>query len=388
MTLRRHGRYDVIATTDGRPVPPRVRISLAPFGRGLAGDYDPALIFTDGSVALYTEQFDVFPVASVAAAAALPADLGESEVAAVATRATFRDRGGTVRLAGRNMRAATIVDDEGAYVLFDSVPSVETESLSLVLDPELPRWIGPEIVRAMPPILARYEAEMGPRPGPKPMIIASWAGPTPGLSSSGGSTLPALVVMRFEGAGMVNGSRQSVLPTLWFIAHEAAHFWLGQAVMYQSPGDSWITEGGANLLAMRSVAAVEADYDWRAAAQREIDNCVQFSRGRGIAGALERNEFQAYYGCGTVFALVAESASAQPFTRFVRRLIEGSRDDRTVTRQEWLDTLDVVSRNPGLSRDIRRMVENGATDPAAAIASLFARAGVRHRVDNGRVLIR
>jgi hypothetical protein len=386
--LERRGHYDVIATTDGRPVPPRVRIRFAPFGRRVAGDYDPALIFSDGSTALYSDHFDVFPVASAAAAARLPRELGESDIPQTATRATFTDRGAQVRYRGQRVRTASVTDDEGAYILFGPVPGIETGQLSLVVDPRLPEWIGAAIIRATPQILARYADEMGPAPGGGiPTILATWAGPTRGVSSMGGSTLPGMIVMRFEGEGVLTGTRTAAHSNLWFIAHEAAHFWLGQAVTYQTARDGWITEGGADLLAVRTIAATEPDYDWRAELQRGVDDCVTLSRGRGVATALERNEYRAYYACGSVFALVAEAASRRPFTRFVRDLIVGSRDDRVVTRTEWLAELDRVSRDRTLSRDIGRMLDAGSANPAATIASLFQRAGVPHRAVGTRIVL-
>ncbi len=73
--LERRGRYDVFAGENGRPVPERVRIRFAPFGGDVIASYDPALIFTDGSVALYSKQFDAFPVPSLEEAERLPLDL-------------------------------------------------------------------------------------------------------------------------------------------------------------------------------------------------------------------------------------------------------------------------------------------------------------------------
>ena len=177
--------------------------------------------------------------------------------------------------------------------------------------------------------------------------------------------------------------------SLWFIAHEAAHFWLGQAVRYETVRDSWITEGGADLLAIRTVPEVYPAYDWRAELQKEIDDCAALSAGRGIATAFEREEFRAYYACGAVFALVAEAASRQPFTRFVRTLVDANRADGVLTRAEWLAELDRVSGDPSLSRDIGRLLDQGADDPKTAIASLFDRAGIPYgRAEDGMPRLR
>ena len=66
-------------------------------------------------------------------------------------------------------------------------------------------------------------------------------------------------------------------------------------------------------------------------------------------------------------------------------LVDANRADRVLTRSEWLAGLDRVSHDPSLSADIARLLNSGAPDPAALIASLFTRAGVRYSLtEDGR----
>ncbi len=346
----------------------------------MASSYDPALLFTDGSVALFSEQFDAFPFSSAAAAAGLPADLNKAGVPDSRTRARFQDAGGPVLHAGRRLGSATIADDSGTYVLFGPARPIVTDAMAAVIDPQLPQWIRETLQQSVPEILGRYAAVLGPPPGPKPTVMVNWAGPSKGTASMSGSVLPGLIVMRYEGEGVLHESPRGRDYALWFIAHEAGHFWLGQKVRYGSPYESWITEGGADLLAIRMVPQVHAGYNAGAKLQTEIDDCVKLSTGHGVAAAIERHEYRAHYACGVVFALVAEAASGGSFTHFVQRLIREKGADGVVTRAEWLALLDEVSEDPLLSRDIGEILDRGATDPKAAIGSLFARAGVRHSV--------
>lgn len=376
--LERRGHYDALVATDGRRVPPVVRIRFTPFGRRVQGDYDPALVFSDGAVALYSEQFDAFPIADARRIARLPAALATARIPYSATRISFRDASGPVLFGGRRVAQATIEDDsDGTYVLFGDARTVMTDALALVVDRQLPERLREALTSAPPQMLDRYARLLGPHAGPRPTIMASWAGPTPGRTSQGGSVLPGLVVMRFEGEGVLQTTARARHQTLWFIAHEAAHFWLGQTVRYDTALDSWITEGGADLLAFGAVAAADPTYNARDGLQGAIEECVRLSGpGRGVARAIERNEYRAYYGCGAVFALVAESASGQPFHVFVRNLIDANSRDRIVTRQEWLTALERVSRDPALGRMIAAMLDTGAADPKAAIADLLAQARI------------
>jgi hypothetical protein len=278
---------------------------------------------------------------------------------------------------GRRVAVATIEEDsDGTFVLFGDAAAETTETLALVVDPQLPAWIREALLAAPPAIFERYARLLGPRPGPRPTLMASWAGPTRGMTSQGGSVLPGLVVMRFEGEGVTRGTAEARRQTLWFIAHEAAHFWLGQTVRYETALDSWITEGGADLLAFQAVAAVDPTYQAREGYQAAIEECVALSAGRGVARAIERSEYRAYYGCGAVFALVAEHASGRPFHEFARGLIDANLEDRIVSRSEWLAALDRASGDPALGREIGVMLDRGAADPKAAIAALLTRARV------------
>ena len=105
---------------------------------------------------------------------------------------------------------------------------------------------------------------------------------------------------------------------MWFVAHEAAHFWLGQTVSYQYARDAWITEGGADLLAIRAVAEADPAYDPRVELNRAIEDCISLTRRHGVEDARERNEHRAYYACGALFGLVAESGSGRSFFKFLR----------------------------------------------------------------------
>ncbi|HEX8535114.1 MAG TPA: hypothetical protein VF662_13190 [Allosphingosinicella sp.] len=381
LRLERHGWYDVLVSERGN-VPERVRIRFTPSTLDLEADYDPALVFSDGAVALFTDQFDVTPLPSAAAAAKLPIELRNIDIAGL-TRATFRDRAGKVLHAG--VRKDKVVTTEGrSYVLFGKGEVVSTADIAAVLDPALPKWLADDLRTSTPRLLALHRQLLGPRSGPKPMLMASWAGPTPGRTSLGGSVLPGLVLMAFEGAGVAERSQQARDYMHWFVAHETAHFWLGQTVDYDAANHAWMTEGGADLIAVRAIPSIDPAYDPRKRLNEAIAKCAGYAR-RPVNSANERSEHDAYYACGAVFGLVAEAAQNKRrpgggIGGFWRSLIEANRKDGVVSQADWLAMLTQVSRDPTLARDIRRLAERGSDEPRRDIASLFRRAGVAHDV--------
>jgi hypothetical protein len=347
VVMERRGHYDIIRSANGGPVPRHVRFSVMP--------------------------------------QAVELDGGPSRV-------TWRDLDGPVLFNGER-HAELTTTGERSYVLLGQARVTPGEGLTTVMDPNLPPWIGEKIRDFAPRVGQFYMQRLG-RPGAggdKPVVMVSWNGPTERMTSMGGSVLPGLIVMSFEGTGVTRPTAEMETVSRWFIAHESAHFWLGQTVRYEFARDAWITEGGADLMAVRALKELDPAYDDRKALQEEVDDCVTLSQGRGVAGAAERGEHRAYYACGAVFAMTAEGAQKRrdggDWFGFLRPLLDANRRDGVLSRDEWLNALTRVSSDPTLAADIGRMLDQGAADPAAEIASLLRRAGVPHRVEGGRVLL-
>ena len=388
--LVRQGWYDVLVAERGN-LPKRVRLRFTPSTLDLEADYDPALVFTNGAVALFTDQFDITPLASLDAVGRLPQEPDMADLTGGRTRVSFLDTAGKVLHAGVRKEVATVTNGR-SYVLFGSATIVDTPDIATVLDPELPAWLAEELRTSIPRLLAQYRQLLGPPSGPKPMLMASWAGPTPGRTSMGGSVLPSLVLMAFEGSGLGERKKETLDFIGWFIAHETAHFWLGQTIAYDSANHAWITEGGADLLAVRALARFDPSYDPSKKLNDSIGKCTAFAV-RPVNSANQRSEHDAYYACGLVFGLVAEAVENRNkrggFGSFWSRLIDANRKDAIVSQADWLAALTKASGDPGLARDIRQIAESGASDPTREIASLFERAGVRYeRTASGALRLR
>jgi hypothetical protein len=385
VVLERSGHYDILRAADGGPVPRRVRIAFTPKSENLEADYG-VLAFTGGAVALPSGQFDVFPLASVEDAAAVPQDLNGYAMQAEPATVTWRDAAGPVLFRGERLAQAVAANAE-TYVLFGQADMVASARVVTVADPQLPGWIGGAIDDFAPRVADVYTTRLGPGQTERPTIMISWAGPTPGRTSMGGSVMPGLIVMRFEGSGVVEPTARVLATSRWFIGHESAHFWLGQTVRYERARDAWITEGGADLMAIRALKTIDPAWDARAELQKEVDDCIRLADAP-VVEAAERGEHRANYACGAVFALVAEAAQRRAtggdWFDFLKPLIDASREDGVLTRDEWLDALDAVSGDPSLRRDMETLLDHGSDDPAAILQGLFDRSGVAWRRDGGQ----
>lgn len=372
--LERHGWFDTFVAVKGN-VPRKVRVRFTPFTKDIEASYDAALAFSDGSVALYDGKFKIVPMSSVNAVVKAPIDGDQLPGVDRKTVVWFEDKDHGILALGQRLEGVAL-PNKGTYVLFGSIPVDEGDALVTVIDPKLPTWLNTKLANDLPKILANYASSMGPAPGNRPTLMVSWAGPTPGVTSMGGSVLRDMIVMTFEGDGVAVENRDVATGAFCFIAHEAAHFWLGQAIVYDNPQQSWITEGGADLLAIRAVAASDPRFDARARLQGALDRCGAFLAKGGVATANERGDHKAYYDCGAIAALAAEKASRGNFAGFVTALIARNADDGTVSRAEWLALLEARAPGRGLLNAIAAILDGRSASPNAALADVLKRAGI------------
>ncbi|WP_426029279.1 hypothetical protein [Brevundimonas sp. TWP2-3-4b2] len=226
VVLRREGDYDIITTTDGGPVPRTIRIRMTPVGGSLDREYDPAIPFSNGAVALYSEQFDIAPVGSIEA---LRSSETVSMLESVVVPVTYTDAAGPVLVNGERAVTGSSMTTP-TYVVFGPGETEAGSGAAILADPALPAWIRGELLDYMPKVLDGYTRRLGPRlNADPPTMIASWNGPTLGKVDMSGGVRPGLILLAFEGEGVLDREPRTLARARWFIAHEAAHFWLGSS---------------------------------------------------------------------------------------------------------------------------------------------------------------
>ena len=375
VTLERLGNYDALVAANGN-LPATVRLSFTPFFKDIEAGYDSAIALGGDAVALYADAFTLLPMRSRQQVTEAKRDSDTLPGAVHPTRLTFQDRAGPVLFKGKRTASAT-TDAGWAYVVFGDASPVIGPALTTIIDPRMPAWIADYLRREIPAIIADYSRDLGPAPAGQPTLLASWQGATPGKVSLGGSVLPGMVTMVLEGEGVATPNPRISNYARWFIAHEAAHFWLGQALGYSNPSESWITEGGADLLAFRATKAADPSFDIRARLSEARSECEPFLKKGGLASAYERPEdFRAYYACGALIALVAEKASGGDFGGFVRTLIQRHGAAGTVSRGQWLALLEERAPGRGLPAAVSELLDKRQADPAAALDRFIAATGI------------
>lgn len=376
--LERRGAYDALVATRGGSVPRTVRIRVAPYTRELLSDYVPALRLGQNGIALFDGQFSLFSVATPAALARLGPDPETGPITDTSTRVRFRGTAQDLRLAG-DTAGYRRGNSAGTFGLFGVPGALEQGGMATVVDPGMPAWLASDIRTFTPRLLDRYRKLLGSPGTLRPTVLASWAGADkPGASLNGG-VLKGLVLMRISGAAATRPSPPLRTLAHRYIAHESAHFWLGQLVDYEKVADNWIVEGGADLLAIRALADSDPAYDSRAALQKSLTDCIAASRKGGLASAAQRQDFQIKYDCGAVLSLVAEKVAGGDFAGFVRRILAANAADRAVSAEEWLALLESYPAGRDLPRHVRPLL-NAAQPTPRGWTDLLTAAGIRYRL--------
>ncbi|MBB4839111.1 hypothetical protein HNP52_002180 [Sphingomonas kyeonggiensis] len=390
--LERQGNYDVLAA--GKGMLQRVRIRIRPYGQSLKADYTPYLLFSDGGVAVYDAHYGLVPLKAAADAAALPSDLNDLKIENPRGTLAIANPGGTLLYKGMTTPGQARGDFEGAGAYAYSGPArpIETAAFAGILDPGLPAWIRTELNDFTPRLFALYRDRLGPNASGRPMALVAWGGADMPGQSYGGSVLEGTVVMRISGTKTADSSPAGLSRLRWFIGHESAHFWMGQTVSYERRADAWITEGTADVLAIRALQQLVPGYDARGELQREVDDCIK-NNGPGLplSGASARGDMRTNYACGATLLLAAEAAArkrdpnADAFT-WIRGLIDANRADGKVNQADWLAAFAAVS-DPALTAKVRDYLDKGVDDPAAFLASLFETTGVAFTRKDGRLIL-
>jgi hypothetical protein len=389
--IERRGPHDVLVGGGGALK--RVRIRIKPYGLPLRADYVPVLTFSDGGQAHYADQYLVTPLRDLKAADQLPFDLAQASLESVVGRFVVQSDK-PMLVDGKVWRGRAETDlGRNRYVYVGRSPLLETEALAAVVDPGLPSWLKDEIDRFTPALLAEHARRLGPNAVGRPTIYAGWGGTeNPGASFNGGA-LPGLIILNMRGAKAVE--RLPALTDLmrWFLAHEAAHFWLGETIRVAEGRDGWITEGGADLLAIRALQSVDPQFNARAKLQSAVDDCMELTgAGEALRAAPERGEHRAQYACGSLLLLAAEAGlrKRQPSADaavFWGPLIEGNRKDGVVGPDEWLAAFEGATSDPALTIRVREFLEQGAPDTRAFLRDLFDRTGVAYRLASERITL-
>ena len=248
--LRREGGFDVVRL-DAASRSARFRVT--PYTLHIPGDYDPALVFSDGGRAVYVDQFRLVRVPDAETVAAQPGDgfwQGERPPFAFVL-----DTEAPIVAAGERLDGPVCFDSEGpvGYVYYGPGDVIDGPSYIGVVDPELPAWIRSTFDADLGTFFRALEGGFGsPLPQRASVLFAYGGRDAPGFSNTGGVLPGQTLLLNVRGAGNDTASVVNRAKMRGLIAHEATH--LFQYRNGRVPvAEGWVHEGHARAAEFRLV---------------------------------------------------------------------------------------------------------------------------------------
>ena len=245
-----------------------VRFRFTPTTGPLDRTYDPALVFTDGSVALYLDQFSVVPLDRALDAIATPAPTpGDLSVTRPCLDVTFGTEsrvvaGGTITQGP--YRLEPFCEPAPDYVYVGDIPLTRGAAVTGVIDPGLPDWLRNDLEPRLAATFDELSRRFGDPLEATPAVLLSFGSdPIEGLSQTGGF-LPGLLAFSLSGTAFDAPNERLSRYLDWFLAHEGTHVF--QFRDGQDPSRApWLYEGHASAMAYDVVADIGgASSEWAA----------------------------------------------------------------------------------------------------------------------------
>jgi hypothetical protein len=360
-------------------------------------DYTPFTRFVDGSMAVYTHQFQLSVVED-------RADLqGESpEFSSLAHAFRFRDQvTGQVRTAGRRVHEDELIsfnEEIGGYALFGDVAPLSEIQGGVYVSSDLPERLTDLLLRAVPQSLNYMEAEFGTPLSHPPMIMLTHRlNVGEGISFRGG-VVDGQVVMQVGGDALLSeneGIRSQVRTmTAGGIVHEMAHLWNVDLVLSENPNEAWIHEGGADAISWRVLTEIfdlAPGYMNRKHTEA-LNHCATSLSAGSFIAAVEGGNYRTHYSCGATIMLALErdlqtESDDNTLLGLWRSIIEFAlaSDEQTYSQGVFLDTYRQQGGQPALLNWVTSLVAEPVENPQQFLIDGLALAGVSIILEDGEL---
>ncbi len=364
---------------------------ISPHTEDVMGDYTPWLAFSDGSLALYTGQFELLDGKTRDAISALQGNLGawEGEQGVLGVR-VLSEEPMLFRSEPRPSPVETRSAGEGDYVVVGDTPLQEGASYIGVIDSALPPQISDSLDADLGEIFAHYESVFGyALPSRVSLLFAFGGFDHPGYSFSGSVIGDDLIVMSASGEVLRDyppGIRRHIL---WFFAHEGAHLFQGvDGVMPGLGADSWIHEGSANAMAVETIMAMGAGNEGYR--RSELNTALGGCAPALANGPLNTLAGQMHYDCGQLFFVMADADLPEANVYDIWRAIQDTvrtRDIEAVTTEIVIETFAELGVQDALVEQIEALVFEETSEPHTDILRAMETRGMSFELDEDGQLV-
>ncbi len=308
----------------------------------------------------------------------------------MATRVTFISGGDDIIIAGEQQPAEMIeifinqalsyADlDTDEYVVFMGPGTYFVDGLvRAVVDPAAPQWVVDMVLAEAEASIEFYEEKFAEKISAAPTFLITYVAEGYRAGWRGNVSAAGLIAMRLKGEGWTRQSPLLRRELALFVSHEVNHIWNGRRYP-SNPGDTWLFEGGAEYMAVKSLHARGSisDADLERLLARSANRCLWYRTAN--AQIVQDMAPTAVYDCGTFIQWIAESALAQgegDVFSIWRELFSIAAQESLFDTDDFLELLARSQLGGQAIQAISLIMEDGAAGRLDKVPELVASLGI------------
>ncbi len=270
----------------------------------------------------------------------------------------------------RSSRPVRVPPGEETFVYFGSIAPVESERMTLIVDPGLPPWIARQLAERVPPMFDYFAAKMRTELGFRPLVYVNYGGSQGSGRSFKGGTVGRIAQIEVSGPGW--STETPAASEGWYgrVAHEVFHLW--ESARFQGDDDTeWLGEASSELamvLAMRDHGVID-ERGLHRMITTAANECAAKLGDSSLIRSVQGGHFRNVYTCGLVSQWMAAHATGDVWTLW-RRTFDRS---HPYTTADYIATLRSMTKD---SAPIEQLIQGRTEDPRGFLDEQLRKTGV------------
>lgn len=278
-------------------------------------------------------------------------------------------------------------DFDVGYVYFGNLRPIDSDSLKLLSDPNLPVWIQRLSDKIPPEIFKFYEQEFSLKP--KVFVITRMYDlGDKEMSRLSGSAYPGWILINIAGADWKNATRKLRNQFISLVAHEGMHRFQGRPA-----GDfmrrAWLIEGTAEFFKNQALARLgyQNRKELLADLSDAANKCVIIlgNNQMTLDNPTEGEGFYGTYVCGHILHYATHSillsTTSEGMFSLWRKMLEHARArDGSINDSDYFKALNDSYVSPQYLKLAKKFISTQHSMPIEAIAELLHSAGVKFKL--------
>lgn len=267
---------------------------------------------------------------------------------------------------------------KGHYIYWGTTSPKQSESIMMMMDRNIPKWIVSEVETKMPKIFEYYAKNFRYNLNFRPTLFLNYTNRDELKLERFGNSLPGQLQMSLSGALWKIKDSENMEALFHLMAHEAAHLWNSQE--FKNKGeDSWMHEGSAEMFALKALRdfkIISVDR-YEELINKSLIGCIlNLNDELPVAGSKSQKNHRVSYNCGLVISLLTENTIKDgDIFNFWGELFNSSKN-KSYTEENYMERWKILKKRSVKLEKIEDFIFLGKLPPSVNLRAAFIGAGL------------